>query len=307
MSRLVIVDTRLWAYQTHHSKTHILKMLEIIADRFPYEGYTKLVWAFDIGKSKFHTDIYPLYKAHRKEQQKKLSEAEAARLKEFNTNYNKLLDILPHFGTVIGIQGFEADSIANILVETFQDKLEIILMTDDSDWLVHLGDNVKVVTTKGKVITKDNILEYKGFTPWQLGVYKNLVGEQKDRVWGLYRFGEVAFKKILEECGDNEDAIIEAAQKIIDKGTGGARMTADYPREGFTFSSVREMYDFNKVLNEGVRLRNLNLTDEHIIKLQFSKSTVRASKEELDFLLTKSFKGFFPLSEDVKHFYKIGV
>jgi len=306
--RIVIVDTRLFAYHTFHSKKHILNMLINIADVCPHDDYTKLVFVFDVGKSKFHTDIYPAYKAHRRVQQEKQSNAEKERLEVFNKEYYKLLEILPYFGTVIGIPTYEADSLANILVETFaplKGKYTLTLLTSDSDWLVHLTDTVEQVTNTGKIITEESLVEYKGYTTKQLKIFKNLVGEAKDNILGVYRMGEKALDKIFDKVGDDLEAVLKEAQNLVDNNAGGAKLRPDYPKEGFTFATVKDMYDFNEVLNTGITLGNIPKDDLEEIRRQFNVPKQKISSDDLSVLVMKEFVNPFFITDSIKYFYRL--
>ena len=268
MKRIAVVDTRLIAYMAYHRKEDFLKTFYYVSMYLSgYGKFDKIVFAYDseLGSQR-RKKLYPEYKMHRREREKKQSPQEQARLKQFNEDYNKMFEFTKHFITSIKIDGLEADDIANIITDKFNDSLEIYLLSSDSDWSMNLvNDNIKQIHLTKGLITLDNVFEAYGKLPEHNVFIQALCGIAKENVKGVYKFGETRVKKMLYEQNMSETEIIEQVQEWVSIGKYGMRLP-----EGF--NSVREMFDFNYELLRGLTLNDLTGQELETFKRQFMSS-----------------------------------
>lgn len=122
------------------------------------------------------------------------------------------------------IDGYEADDIANYLSKRYADNFDyVIIYTNDKDLLVNINSKVGVMRFKQyKGYTQVDMNNYEQyleqefgvFIPYNaLGLYLSTVGDSADNIKGIYKFGKVAFKKLItkvaasnnidwKKCGD---------------------------------------------------------------------------------------------------------
>ena len=241
---LVVVDLRLIAYDTFHRKESILATFGYIAKMIEHIPNKHVMFAFDSRQGSLRRkELYPEYKNQRRVAEKKQSPAEQKRLNKFNEDYVKLLEILPYFGRVLHQYGVEADDWGNLLAEAFHNKenMQLDMISSDKDWLMNLEIDPTAVMYHNRrgLITLDNLYAEFGLTPKGILQFQALAGVGKENVFGVYKFGEVKFKKLIKEFEGNIDKIIDKVQEWVDISFYGMKM-----QDGDT-RTVREMYDFN--------------------------------------------------------------
>ena len=241
---LVVVDLRLIAYDTFHRNESILATFGYIAKLIEHIPNKHVLFAFDSrsGSSR-RKALYPEYKNQRRVAEKKKPAAERARLKKFNEDYVKLLEILPYFGRVLHQEGVEADDWGNLLAEAFANKedTQLDMISSDKDWLMNLAINPEAVMYHNRrgLISIDNLDKAVGLTPKGILEFQALAGVGKENVFGVYKFGETRFKKVYKQYEGNIDLIIAHVQDWVDTSFAGMSMQLGDER------TVKEMYDFN--------------------------------------------------------------
>ena len=293
---LVIVDTRLLAFQTFYKKKSILNTIGIIADElyrnkiFP----DKIVFAWDNKKgSKKRKELYPEYKANRK---KTLKEKDKERLDKFNKDFNKLKNVFKYLGSVIDLDGYEADDIANVLVSMLYKKANIILLSSDSDWGVNLKyDNVKQLSIHKGLMDYNKYKKEYGIPPEKVLVAQSFIGVEKENVKGIFRLGkERAYDTIIN---NTPEETIKIFQSMIDEGKYGTRLPVE-------FDTVEDMYNFNYEL-----LRDIvkeDLSEEEYKKLVDSfKENYEITSDDFMFKTLEIFNTPYILDEKEKKIYKM--
>ena len=121
-------------------------------------------------------------------------------------------------GTVVGIEGFEADDILGTLA-AYADAHEgdtCIIATGDRDSLQLASERVSInlASNKGDILyTPETVMEQYGVSPKQLIEVKSLMGDSSDNIPGVKGIGEKTALSLiqnhhsLQEILDNLDSI----------------------------------------------------------------------------------------------------
>ena len=191
----------------------------------------KMAIVFDKSRNTFRKQIYPLYKANRKDTPEPLKE-------QFITIEN----ILKQIGlTVLVDDNFEADDIAGTLVHNFASKnCPMIVMTKDHDYLQLIDTNVKgwiVQTTEEKaqiimyqqqmnpngwlppktaLFDSTTVLMEEGVLPKQIIDKKAICGDPSDNIPGVYGVGPNSAAPLIKHYGCIED-LYDAIEGLNEK------------------------------------------------------------------------------------------
>jgi DNA polymerase-1 len=167
----------------------------------------KIVIAADWGGSMYRREIYPEYKANRKELYKDDTPEQKEFTEKFFNEYEVTLELLDSMGyDVFRYKGVEADDIAAYLVNQrinfgFD---QIWLISSDRDWDLLIEPNVSrfsYVTRKEQTIdTWDNPVP-----PEQYLCYKCIIGDPGDNVPGVSLIGPKRATALLEQYGSAFD------------------------------------------------------------------------------------------------------
>ena len=121
-------------------------------------------------------------------------------------------------GTVIGIEGYEADDILGTVAEyaNTHPGVSCVIATGDRDslQLVSEAASVSLATNKGDILfTPDKVREDYGLSPKQLIEVKSLMGDSSDNIPGVKGIGEKTALSLIAKNGslqnilDNLDSI----------------------------------------------------------------------------------------------------
>jgi len=189
-------DYMLWRYNVYNSLYQSL---------WANKGVTELVVAVD-DKRSWRKSYFPRYKESRKKQRDKTD----INWDELFKQVNMLIADLRHYMPfkVIKIQSSEADDIIAVLANVLTD-FEIIIISNDEDYLQLCSDRIKVYNPKNKGYSVCNDTE-------EFLRKKYFTGQKKDDIfnimtpndWGQTEetkgkrkpgFGDAAYKKVLSE------------------------------------------------------------------------------------------------------------
>lgn len=159
------------------------------------EKPTKMLVAFDAGKTTFRHSTYGEYKGGRQKTPPELSEQfpylrkllDAYRIKQYE------------------LEMYEADDIIGTLSKKAEEqKLQVIVVSGDKDLTQLASDNTTVyITRKGMTdiekYTPDHIQEKYGLTPEQIIDMKGLMGDASDNIPGVPGVGEKTAIKLLKQ------------------------------------------------------------------------------------------------------------
>lgn len=181
----------------HTNATYGFTMMlnKIIEEEQP----TKVLVAFDAGKTTFRHESYGEYKGGRQKTPPELSE-------QF-PYIRKLIDAYKIERYELPM--YEADDIIGTLATQANTDLEVIIVSGDKDLTQLATDNVTVyVTRKGitdiEKYTPAHIEEKYGLTPNQIIDMKGLMGDASDNIPGVPGVGEKTAIKLLKEHGTVE-------------------------------------------------------------------------------------------------------
>lgn len=166
----------------------------------------RVVIAGDWGGSQYRREIFPEYKANRKELYENDTPEQKAATERFFEEYEATLELLDKSFTVLRYRGVEADDIAawivNHRVELGFDT--IWLISSDRDWDLLVDAHTKrfsYVTRKEQTLdTWDNPVP-----PEQYLCYKCLMGDKGDNIPGVPGVGPKRATSLLEEYGSVMD------------------------------------------------------------------------------------------------------
>ncbi len=171
------------------------------------EKPTKMLVAFDAGKTTFRHESYGEYKGGRQKTPPELSE-QFPYIRKLIDAYNIKRYELPLY---------EADDIIGTLAkQAANDEMEVVIVSGDKDLTQLADDRTTVyVTRKGitdiEKYTPAHIEEKYGLAPHQIIDMKGLMGDSSDNIPGVPGVGEKTAIKLLKEYGS-----VEAMYEAID-------------------------------------------------------------------------------------------
>jgi len=165
------------------------------------EKPTKMLVAFDAGKTTFRHESFDEYKGGRQKTPPELSEQFPYLRKLIDAYQIKRYEL----------EMYEADDIIGTLSkQAQQENMEVIIVSGDKDLTQLASDNVTVyITRKGMTdiesYTPAHIEEKYGLTPQQIIDMKGLMGDTSDNIPGVPGVGEKTAIKLLKEYGTVEN------------------------------------------------------------------------------------------------------
>lgn len=231
-----------------------LRSIKTLIETFKPE---KIIFAFDKGWSNWRLNIYPNYKANRKDIYKTPEEIEA---KEKYINqikrFQKYLDYLP-FPKVVE-KYVEADDIIGYILCQFIDKNkqeEIILISNDKDFYQFIPYGVKIYDGIQQCFIDENYINNKlGIPSNQYIFYKSMLGDKGDNIDSIKGFGEKAAVNVISSGPINK---IEDIREIT-KNLSGKK----YKDITNNFHIIERNYEIINLIN------NKALTEEQIVKIK---------------------------------------
>jgi DNA polymerase-1 len=186
-----------------------------------YEAGT-IIAAADWSGSSYRKEIFPEYKANRKELVEKQTEEEKEKARKFFDEYERVLEALDKHPRIklFRYKGVEADDIAAYIVSRLADYgyKQAWLISSDRDWDLLVGPNVSRFSY---VTRKEHTLDTWDYpvTPEHYISYKVLVGDTGDNIPGVQGVGPKRAAALIEQYGsamDIYDAIpLPGKQKFI--------------------------------------------------------------------------------------------
>lgn len=217
--KVLLIDAENILHQSFHKFTNFkstdgkpsgaifgfFKSLHMYMERF-YPDIVNIV--FDNGHSKYRTDIWPDYKAHRKN-----ISIDYESLQEQKKQIMRILKWLriPYIFDKKKITGYEGDDfIAWLRYNKYgnRDKYVQTIVTSDKDYNQLLSKDVKIFNPrKNEMVTTNNCKELFGYTDIETVDYLCLVGDTSDDIPGVKGYGPVKTRKFLDKYWFVEEAI----------------------------------------------------------------------------------------------------
>ena len=161
------------------------------------------------GGSSYRKEIYPEYKANRREKLAEQTEEEAEQFQEILEEFDLSLKSFQERGIpTLRFGGVEADDIAAYIVQKRESYNinQIWLISSDKDWdlLVQQGVS-RFSTVTRKETTIDNWDEHYEVDPPMYLTYKCLTGDKGDNIPGIKGVGPKRATQLIQQYGDIYD------------------------------------------------------------------------------------------------------
>lgn len=168
---------------------------------------TRMAVVFDdkSGQKTFRAQMYPAYKATRKEPPEELSVQ---------------MDYFPKIVRGLGwpclaVPGVEADDVIATLVAKARSRgWEVIIYSADKDIMQLIGDHVTMIDAlHQKTYTRDEVIKKIGVPPEKIADFLALVGDTSDNIPGIRGVGDKTAAALLEQYGSLDRLI--AANPVV--------------------------------------------------------------------------------------------
>ena len=202
IGNLLIVDGLNVAFRWKHQgvtdfKYDYVRTVESLAKS--YNAGTIIICAD--GGSTWRKEIYPEYKANRKERYAEQTEAEAKEFEMFMAEFANSLTLLKEKHPVFHFKGVEADDIAAFITHNVEFD-ECWLISSDKDWDLLITDKVsRFSTVTRKETTVHNWDEHYDFEIEDYITFKCLTGDKGDNVPGVPGVGPKRAVQLMEQYG----------------------------------------------------------------------------------------------------------
>lgn len=170
-------------------------------------GALKIVVLFDYKGSSYRKDLFPEYKANRKDRYAKQTEEEKLAAEQFFKGLDRAIELCETNFTTIKFKGVEADDVAGWLVMNFEDGdvfEHIWMISTDKDWDELLSPVCSRFSyASRKEYTIDNFYdEHDCDNAAQYTYVKAIMGDMGDNVRGVEGIGAKRAYNLIREYGD---------------------------------------------------------------------------------------------------------
>ncbi len=158
------------------------------------------VCVFDAKGKTFRDDIYPLYKATRRETPQELVQ-----------QIPYIHEIIHDLGIPVIVQeGVEADDIIATIAQKYATLgYKIVIATGDKDFAQIVNSQITLVNTMtGELLDVNGVEEKFGVKPEQIIDYLSLIGDSVDNVPGVTKCGPKTAQKWLQEYGSIANLVL---------------------------------------------------------------------------------------------------
>ncbi|MEZ4473517.1 MAG: DNA polymerase I [bacterium] len=199
-------------------------LLNLLRDRDP--GHVAV--AFDPSGGVFRNELYPDYKANRKEPPE-----------DMRPQFALCREAVAALGIPVLIEkGYEADDMIGTLATRWTASgRPCIIVTADKDMMQLVNDQISIWDGKEKEIGRDGVIERFGVPPERVIDVLGLAGDSSDNIPGVPGIGEKTAAKLLEEHG-TMDALLAAADQVKGKRGENLREFADQARLSRTLATI---------------------------------------------------------------------
>lgn len=207
---LMIVDAMNLAFRWKHAGSFVFVQDYIATVKSLATSYDAgtIIIAADWGGSSFRKELYPDYKANRKELIANQTEEEKAEVEKFFNEYEKTLEALDEQKGIhlFRYKGVEADDIAAYIVSRMTDYAfnQAWLISSDRDWDLLVGP---YVSRFSYVTRKEMTLDTWDYPvkPEDYISYKVLTGDSGDNIPGIPGVGPKRAAGLIEQYGSAFD------------------------------------------------------------------------------------------------------
>src|SRR3954466_13268634 len=168
------------------------RMLMRLAEDFPPR---RMAVVFDdkTGVRTFRAQMYPAYKATRKEPPE-----------ELQVQMDYFSRVVQGMGwPVLAVPGVEADDVIATLVRQARERdWEVVIFSADKDIMQMVGDQVSMIDAlHQKTYTREEVIKKMGVPPEKIPDFLALVGDTSDNIPGIRGVGDKTAANLLEQYG----------------------------------------------------------------------------------------------------------
>ena len=197
------------------------------------------------GGSDYRTSLFPAYKAARIKAKEKKPPEEIEQLKLLES---AVKSFTANLGIInVYVEGVEADDTIALLCEAYKDEMKVI-HTVDAD-LLQLDDDKTYVFIRNEPVKET----YKGIPLNLIRLEKCTVGDKSDGYNGVYRFGEKAWKSLVDEFG--YDGMEEIENCIATKDY---KLMSEVLSEPNANKALAHLFDNRKEAEKAYKLASLH-------------------------------------------------
>jgi DNA polymerase-1 len=151
------------------------------------------------GVKTFRAEMYPAYKATRKDPPEELV-----------VQMDYFAKVVQGMGwPVLAVPGVEADDVIATLVERARERgWEVVIFSADKDIMQMVGDHVSMIDAlHQKTYTREEVIKKMGVPPEKIPDFLALVGDTSDNVPGIRGVGDKTAANLLDQYGTLENLI----------------------------------------------------------------------------------------------------
>lgn len=211
-STLLIVDALNLAYRYLHAKStnFVEDYIRVVESLKKSYKAGKVIIVSDKGGSSYRKNLYPEYKANRKEKYEKQTEEEKRQFNAFFEEFEKTLLQLETIYPVLRFDKTEADDIAAYIVTKIKKYpiTEVWLISSDKDWDLLINEQVN----RFSYVTRKEITFDSWHTHYDCDIddyisIKCLNGDTGDNVKGVKGIGPKRALELVKEYGSALDIV----------------------------------------------------------------------------------------------------
>ncbi len=201
------------------------------------------VFTFDSGGKGLRGEMYPEYKANRKERTERTEEKKVEYL-SFREQVNTLrTKILPRMGyrNIFRRRGYEADDIMAYYAERIDSDDFGIIVTADNDLWQCVNDNVMWYNPSShnyKIVTRESFIKEWNIDPVMWANVKALAGCTSDNIKGVKWIGEKSAAKWFAGTLKSDSSVYKKISDDIDIHNRNIKLTK-LPLEGIELPELR--------------------------------------------------------------------
>ncbi len=163
---------------------------------------THLGVVFDLGAPQQRLALLPSYKEHR-----------PPTPPDLDRQLPGIRDVLGALGVpVVEQEGEEADDIiATLAHRAAHDGAQVLIATNDKDFMQLVRPGVRILRNEGEPVTADDVRARYGVAPEQMVDYLSLTGDAVDNIPGIPGVGEKTAADLLTRYGSLDNLLAQAA------------------------------------------------------------------------------------------------
>ncbi|MBI3097346.1 MAG: DNA polymerase I [Planctomycetes bacterium] len=241
-ARLFLIDGHSYIFRAFYAVPHLSNpqgfptnaifgfinmLLKVIREQKP--DYCAVV--FDPHGPTFRDEIYPQYKANRREAPEELKQ-QIPRIKEVVAAFN-----IP----TLEAAGFEADDVIGTLARRAESAgLRCVIVTGDKDLMQLVSPTVTLLDTmRDLVVDEAGVREKFGVPPAQVADVLGLAGDSSDNVKGVPGIGDKGATALIQEFGSVENLLARVVDVKLKRARSALEASPEAARLGKTLCTIR--------------------------------------------------------------------